>query len=364
MYNNEKNNAYSSPVRVDEEDCIGLSNEQISQMANELRQMREQENSGNPLTSQQARRRIEINTMIFQNDRFRNFAYPYIKESFPTYWQNHKDSKDELMDSALLEFFANLHKYNGTCQISTFAKVHLHHGAQLYISFFEKKGSYDNENWIKVSRCQAKLIGQHAYDSIEDIPIAKIAQETGLSTTQVSMALEVHNGSTHCDLDTGAANVATKQWVPENAIIQKESDKAVNDLLSVLPKVERYVFSAKTGLESDPLSFQEIGLLPEFISLLRKEDLPYLIKKGTIKVKSREVTGEYVPGKDVIDIYESAKAHLRQCSSIQSKFNTIRKKLGKEAAGITSYSKIVEQDEFAVMQLLDNPNAEIKINRN
>lgn len=354
-------NQSNQPVIVDEELCIGLSNEEIAAMAAELREFREQEEAGLPLTPLQQRRRVEINSTVLYNDKFRYFAYPYIKNSFPTYWA---ENGEEMMQSAFAEFFENFPKYNGSCAISTFAKIHLHHGAQVFISFFEKKGSYDNENWIKVSRTQARLIAQHLYDTVDDIPIAKLAQETGLSTAQVSALLEVHKGATHCDLETGAASVATKQWVPELVMEQKESDEAVARMLGALPRLERFVLTAKLGLNSDKLSFQEIGLLPSFIKLIREEGFSYLIKDGKVKVKKHEVAGEFVPSKDVIDFYEQAKLHLRQCSDVQQKLNKIKGRIGKEAAGITSYSKIVEQDEFAVMQILENPDSEVVIVRN
>lgn len=361
MNDDAKKQYAGNPMIVDEAISIGLSNEEIAAFTKELRQFKEQENSGLALTAEQLRRRREINSIIFNNDKFKYFAYPFLMNTFPTYWAGNKDC---LVNSAMAEFFANLHKYDGSVAISTFAKVHLRHGAQMYVSFFEKKGSYDNENWIRVSRAISRLISQHLYENADDIPAAKLAQETGLTTAQIANLLDVNRGAAYCNLETGAANVTTKQWVPEIAMEQKESDEAAEKMLSSLPEIQRFVLTARLGIDCSKLSFQEIGCLPRFVQIVKDAGYSYLIKKGTVKVKKTDIVGEYIPSKDVISFYEQATLHLRQDSNVQKRIGAIRSRMNKEVAGLTSYSTIVENDEFAVLESLAKDADEIIIFRN
>ena len=293
------------------ETAINNNSQDLSLLAAELSIYREKQTHCE-LTPAEKKRVQEINDSLYDNDKFRNFLYGFLKERYPTIFtvfdENGTHVNNELVNEALIPVVANFHKYTGETDITTFSKPHIIHGAITYISKNKSYSRYQNEIDTKIKSVIDYLIkiGYH-----EDEINVELIQDTfgvlydtskkhnDISATQIQNALDKKNSSTSEELDPNFNSGNNKAFSPDKAYEEKESNERIQVILSSLLDYERFIIESRLGLFGDSMKYEEIGRNPEFLKLIEKAGYGNLIKvKEETRVK-KDKTGNVIERKVV-----------------------------------------------------------------
>lgn len=297
-----------------------------------------------------------VNDIILSSPKLVRFIEAYCSVTFPTYMAKPED-KEDLIQEAWQEVVRNIRRYNGTCDITTFAKLHVKHG--VIAGFVAKKqelGAYQNETLNKVRKAKSMLINE-GYEETE-ITISLINEKMpSLTQRQIQNALrdDTYGQRVMFNPNYEKVNFST----PESEYERNEHVQLLKDVLSQVPEIDKVLLielagegkfpSLETSTYKQPLC-EVLGKEPGFVKLIRKYGYNHLVDFD-------DDGNEYVSKDHVRMLFEKAKRNVKSVPIVSNytanKIRNISKKIGGDIISLNNH-KYSAEDERILFECEDD----------
>ncbi len=292
----------------------------LARLANILSGLREKQKNGT-ITAEEKEDIQLINTQIFNNEKLKTFTYSFLKVKYGTYFTSQNNG--DLVNEAFAELFKNFHLYNGNFDVTTFARPHIIHGAQNFISFLGNKTAYENEIYNKVHREIQKLIASGYEES--EITVSLLMNYLNLSQAQIAGALDA--GKSKIEEYNPDLEIVSNKYTPEQEMIRQYENSICKGILADLPVHERYALIAISGSDGVKMTYQQLGEDPTFINIIRKIGMGHIIKQGQI------------PKEKCKKIYFEALNHAKASPFASERMNLMKKNSSNNYGEIINLAK-------------------------
>lgn len=285
-----------------------------------------------------------INSKFLEWNKLKAYIYQYCKQYYPTYFVN---NKEDMINEIFVELFNNIRFYNGTIDITTFAKRHIKHGCSVFISYVGKKSLYYNENYAKIKKVIAKILANNEEAKEEDITDGRIMMELpNLSIKQIHTAREINNYSVQAFDDS---YVAVSFETPEKAYENNRRRQLLTSAMQELTYVQQIILSTDVGLSpiAGVNNFDDLSYNEEFLAIVKRENLGHLIE---IDKNNRE----YISKDKIKILYKQTLRIARNVPAVSIEINRHDDKqfreVEKEAALTFSNEQDALETELAFME--------------
>lgn len=229
----------------------------------------------------------EINNTIYDSKKLRSFVIKLLHTRYSSYFANSNICMD-LLHSSYQELYANICRFNGRFDITTFAKAYLVKGATDFIKDnVSNMPSYYNEKYNKIRKVQAamKAAGYSEQDVNSVVKIMEFDKDDelkGMSPATISATLKIKDATTFEPFDPDwqiGVGASGKLGNPEEELIKKERSEAFYSIYDSLKPYQRILLYAingeRSGVKESP---ESLGKDPEFIEALKQDGFNNIIR--------------------------------------------------------------------------------------
>lgn len=253
------------------------NNEELEEVAIKLTNLRSLQQKGEDVLDEIKK----CNESILTYDKFSNYVYKYVLNTYPTYAAAHPNAKEEMMSLVWEELFLHIHQYRLTKgDVTTFCKPHVKHGCALYISELNNQTRYYNDQNTKISQVEKEYLAE-GYDESEITDVMISEKLPGISIKQINEARKRNELSKYSTLDTDyeAPSFAT----PEKELMQRETSDKIVEILNNLQPYHRIVLMEATANKN---WIENLSHDADFISMIKKAGYNQYISCNDEGIKS------------------------------------------------------------------------------
>ena len=293
----------------------------------------------------------DINSIIYYDGKLSGFLIGFLDQNYKNFFKNFS-LREDLIHSAYEEFFANICRYNGEFDITTFGKLHLTRGITKFIRGNDNMTAHYNEQYVKIKKeiDRLQLLGYTEDEASSVSKLMDCESLKGLSAATIAATLKQKKATVVETYDPEYQTGLNEKFSsPEEEALKQERIEAFNKIYEGLRPYQRFLLYACNGELDLDASKPEFGYNEDLIAALKKDGMYNVIKKDS---EGRE----YVKKDMINNLYQitlteaRALSHYKGADKEKEKMDRDLSKYGSSVIN-TNYDLLSEEDEDIIFNI-------------